>query len=193
MRGWLLLAGLALGCSNTISSATEVTHAPTTDTRLSPTLGIDPAISDAAMTAIVMWEAASGGLYTPDVHLGCDGTESYCIREVPGMMTECLGPDDTGTFNGCCDSSAHEIRISEAMYLDQMASTLTHELGHALGLGHAPSGVMNPHRSDADRHLFCLDAETVDAFSARFGAGPLSGVCYGDDVRQEVLARLDGL
>lgn len=185
----LCLVLLSLGCAD---AATAPTAAPD---RLHPTLGIDPAISDLALSAVVMWERATGGRYAPSLHLGCDGSEDYCIVESPGMLDQCLGPDDAGAFNGCCDSAAHEIRLSESMMLDEKVSTLAHELGHSLGLGHGETGLMSVGRDHTERHEACIDRATLDAFAARHGTDPaaLEPTCYGADVRTQMLVALDAL
>jgi hypothetical protein len=107
------------------------------------------------------------------------------------MLAEC---GEVGTVNGCCDTPAHEIRLSESMYLDQKISTLAHELGHSLGLAHG-TGVtlMNPGRGRDARHSPCVDQAALDAFASEYGAATLPVVCYGDDVRQEALARYEDL
>jgi hypothetical protein len=187
---WVLVA--ALGCNGTSSAPLEPAEQ---DLAIRPTLGIDENIADLVLSAVVMWQGATGGLYAPEIHLGCDGTEAFCIREVPGMLTECLGPDDAGAFNGCCDSAHHEIRLSEAMYLDQKISTLAHELGHSLGLKHGQDGLMAVERVNAERHSPCIDQATLDAFAARHGADltTLTTTCYGDAVRAAMLEQLDAV
>lgn len=186
---WVLVA---LGCSETIDVPVE--QGPEDDT-LRPTLGLDESIADLALSAVVLWQDATGGRYQPDTHLGCDGTETFCVREERGMMTECLGPDDSGTFNGCCDSVRHEIRLSEDVAMDQKISTLAHEFGHSLDLEHAATGLMNPARGKAERHVNCIDQVTLDAFAERYDAEPgsLTVTCYEDGIRSEMLSLLDGL
>lgn len=184
---WALVA--VSGCSETIDVPID---APAQDDTIRPSLGLDENIADLAMSAIVMWQDASGGRYEPEVHIGCDGTETFCIFEVPGMLGECLGPDDTGVFNGCCDADAHQIRLSESMYIDQKISTLAHELGHSLGLQHSEAGLMAVERAQAERHSPCIDQATLDAFAQRYDADPaeLAVTCYDGDVRTEMLELL---
>jgi len=196
----LLLAALllSLGCSDVIDvpvdsgedGAGELKSggdAAAQEKALHPTLGIDENIADFALSAVTLWTVATGGLYAPETHIGCNGDETYCIYEQPEMVTECM--DDEGMFYGCCDSGQHEIRLSEAMYLDTKISTLAHELGHSLKLGHAAEGLMNPHRSYDERHIACVDQGTLDAFAARYGSDEgLTVTCYSPDIRSEMLA-----
>lgn len=186
---WVLV--VLSGCSETSDVPVD---AQEQDDALRPTLGLDETIADLTLSAVVLWQNATGGLYAPDTHLGCDGTEDFCIHEVPGMLTECLGPDDTGAFNGCCDSTRREIRLSESMFLGQKVSTLAHELGHSLGLAHDTRGLMS-NRSKAEREDACIDQATLDAFAARHHVDPgtLTVSCYDSDVRREMLSLLDGM
>jgi len=192
MKALCLVALLALGCSDTIDVPLPADATEGSGGTIEPTLGLDENIADLALSAVVMWQDATGGLYAPHTHIGCDGTETFCIYQVPGMLGQCLGPDDAGVFNGCCDSDNHEIRLSEGMYLDQMISTLAHELGHSLGLGHGEAGLMAVDRSSEERHSPCIDQVTLGAFAARHEVDPatLAATCYDGDVRTEMLELL---
>lgn len=186
---------LALGCSDTIDVPVDSGEDGTGELKsggdaaarekaLHPTLGVDENIADFALSAITMWQEATGGRFAPDTHIGCNGDETFCIYEQPEMVTECV--DDEGTFYGCCDSVQHEIRLSEDVSLDLKISTLAHELGHALKLGHAPEGLMNPQRDHDERRMACVDQATLDALAARYGfEGTVT--CYSDDIRSEML------
>ncbi len=181
---WVLV--VLSGCSGTIDARAEQEAEA-----LRPTLGLDETIADLTLSAVVLWQNATGGLYAPDTHLGCDGTEDFCIREVPDMIEGC---GEAGTFNGCCDTERHEIRLSESMFLGQKVSTLAHELGHSLGLEHDTRGLMS-NRSKAEREDACIDQATLEAFAARYHADPatLTVSCYDSDVRSEMLSLLDGM
>lgn len=195
----LLLAALllSLGCSETIDvpvdsgedGANELKSgdgkAAALEKALHPTLGIDENIADFALSAVTLWQDATGGRYAPDTHIGCNGDETYCVYEQPEMITNCI--DDEGIFFGCCDSKQHEIRLSEGMYLDEKIATLAHELGHSLKLQHAAAGLMDPGRDHESRHLPCIDQTTLDAFAGLYGADGLTVSCYTDGVRTEML------
>lgn len=199
----LLSLLLALGCSDTIDvpvdsgedGASELKSsgdkAAALDKALHPTLGVDENVADYALSAVTMWQDATGGRYAPETHIGCNGDETFCIYEQPGMVTECM--DDEGPFYGCCDSGQHEIRLSEGMSIDTKVSTLAHELGHSLKLAHAADGLMNPHRSYDERHIACVDQTTLDAFAARYGGEGLGVVCYSDEIHSETLELMSSL
>lgn len=193
----LLLAALLLsiGCSSTIDVPVDSGEDGATELKsgdkdalakaLHPTLGIDDNIADFALSAVTMWQNATGGRYAPDVHIGCNGDETFCVYQEPGMVSDCM--DDEGPFYGCTDSAQHEIRLSEATSIDIQISTLAHELGHSLKLGHAADGLMNPHRPYEERHQACVDQTTLDALAARYGSEGLTVTCYDDDIRSEML------
>lgn len=154
---------------------------------LEPTIGIDPDVADLALSAVTLWSDATGGLYAPTVHLGCLDTDTLCLRETDGMIDAC---GESGTFRGCY--SGDEIELSEAMAYDQKTGTIAHELGHALGLEHQASGLMNPTRPVAERHLPCVDAVTLGALAALgVPSGGFAPRCYDEAVFRESLSLLD--
>lgn len=178
-RALLLVLLVCFGCATAEDSAGPDLH---------PVIGIDPDVADLALSAIALWQGATGGQYAPAVHLGCLESDTICLRETDGMVDQC---GETGSFRGCYGRG--EMQVSEAMAYDQKISTVAHELGHALGLEHGAAGLMNPHRPVAERHTACVDAVTLDQLASLGVEGEFSARCYGDDVRAEALSMLDAL
>jgi len=157
MTRWIALALFAIGC------------APDGYT-LTPTYGLDPTIADLAVQAIDMWETATGGAFAPDVHVGCDGSEDYCIKGVRAPMTQCAELHADTPLRGCTIRQRHEIRISLSMRGDERLSTIEHEIGHSLGLAHAEVGLMSTTRTHEGRVAACIDADTLEAFADAYAS-----------------------
>lgn len=163
MRGLMLAAGLALvACANSASNELAKQEAPPpADMRAHPVIAVDAEIATEALEAVELWSEATGGAYAPEVIIGDAPDATLTLRLVPAVV-DCTERTDPW---GCYRARSHALELSAKVPAELRVSTLAHEIGHSLGLGHTtePTDLMNPDRSAFRRGCPCVLADNVEA------------------------------
>lgn len=175
----LLVLLLCSGCAMQFDLTAQGDAAPA----LAPTVVVtDAARAGAVSEAARNWQDGTvdgAAVAAPEVVLADECPEgAWCVTFAPQAQisatcgAEALGctlTSDTMRVAGVLRVKLpvrKRILISDSVSQYEVVSTIMHEFGHAFGLGHAPDGLMNPHRSDSERKNPRIDAATLAAFEA---------------------------
>lgn len=174
LRALVLLVVLCSACSLQFDLASAAPPSATPDVVVT-----DPALADAVSEAASDWNAGTQGAAAPTVRLAAEcPAGAWCVISVPAAnlprvcnnadAVACTLMSDTMHTGPLAVrvSEPTRIYISDAIAPYELASTIMHEFGHAWGLEHAPTGLMNPTRPTAERRNPQIDAATLAAYSA---------------------------
>ena len=155
----LLLAMLLVGCA----APTSYQLPPDAEVAISPLFSAGE--TEQVMAGIDAWQTASAGKLHLRVHVGGDGY----LTIAPADLSE---RNDAGVTTYDHDGPGHTYMQLDAAVLDKLGAdgrpwlqaTTMHELGHALGLGHKPGGLMNATVAP----VASVDADTLALFNQNY-------------------------
>jgi hypothetical protein len=132
--------------------------------RLAPRLVLVPELAMQGVAAVELWSAATLDAFAPDLTIGqCDSAdEDICVRIVDEQPIGCAGQvrGAVACYRGAT------VDVWKGVPDEWRVSVVAHELGHSLGLGHGPAGLMSP---DRDRTRPCIEAEDLSALDEKIG------------------------
>lgn len=151
---------------------------------VTPRIVVSSEIADVATEAANNWQEGtrwSPVPFAPTLTVSDDGgTDADWTVTLVDHVDACATAEDPNP-RGCTHyrrwrgplgiGAAREVRhieIRRGLPMSEFAGVVMHEYGHALGLEHAPQGLMNPDRSRSEYENPLIDAATLDAFQAAF-------------------------
>jgi hypothetical protein len=148
MRFALLTLLLGLGCSaaGEAGLASDVSQ----PAQVRALVWVEPEVAEPAQQALDMWAAATDGAFTADL------TSNPELADLRIVLTSEMCEGFHEPLSGCYGAGL--VRVNVALAPELRASTIAHELGHALGQPDSSDGLMNPRRSNAERLNPCVDA-----------------------------------
>jgi len=149
----LALVGLA-ACQAEADAPTPAAERP------APVLALPVELADVGGLAARMWRSVGYDVPAPTVTDDALPARSIRVTVAHGIIT-CDGQRAWGCTHRTLDLDRNTwIEISDAVPNAWQASTVAHELGHALGLEHTDeqplAGVMSPDRTEAQRARPCV-------------------------------------
>lgn len=164
----LLLAACASESTTETPSADTVPHVLLASSRadaaeLPTVLVADAEIADSVSQAAALWTEATGGTYQARVIIADAAPNGAARIVLVDEITDCNAP----VVWGCHDPATNLIEISRVAPKEVWVGTVTHELGHTLGLAdihvEGKGGLMDLDRSMDARRAPCVDTVTLEA------------------------------
>ena len=158
----LLLAILATGCGDNLVGQKRV-DLPS-QMSVSPSFG---AQAEIVLQAADEWRTATGGVADLSPSIGNDGAVK--VRQVFDGSADYVGITSTETWTANVNIDMTTLRSeSSKQHLStdvELKDTVMHELGHAFGIGHLPTGLMKAEGYGGG----CVDQAALDAFCETYG------------------------
>jgi hypothetical protein len=160
----MTFAALALAACAAPAPVTEEPDAAAEPARLTPRMVIAPELALQGVAAVELWSSATLDAFAPQLTIGSCGSadEDLCLQIVDEPPIGC-GAQVRGAV-ACYRGPT--VDVWRGVPDEWRVSVVAHELGHSLGLGHGPAGLMSP---DRDRTHPCIEHDDLTALDDATG------------------------